>query len=154
MKKYLPTSGFTLIELLVVIAIIAVLAVIGFAAFQGLTGRGNDSRRRADVKAIADVYEVKRTAAMADYGGEALAATDFAGGAIPIDPTTGRQYCFKASTSAVPNAGVPADITAAGVCAGTWTAVSTAAIAASQTFWKVCTLLSDNTTVVCSGSKQ
>lgn len=158
MKKFLPKSsnnphGFTLIELLVVIAIIAVLAVMGFAAFGGLTGRGNDARRRTDIKAIGDAYEVKRTATMADYGGEILADTDFAGGKIPKDPITARQYCIKTDTAAIANAVVPADITAAGLCAG-WAQVSTIAIPASQTFWKVCALLSDNTTTVCVGSKQ
>ncbi len=162
MKKFLPKSsnnpqGFTLIELLVVLAIIAVLAVIGFAAFGGLTSRGNDARRRVDIKAIGDAYEVKRTATMADYGGEALAATDFAGGVIPTDPVTGRQYCIKTGTAAIANATVSTTdgITAAGACIGSgWVPVSTTAIAASQNFWKVCALLADNTTVVCVGSKQ
>ena len=153
MKKFLPKNGFTLIELLVVIAIIAVLAVMGFAAFGGLTGRGNDDRRIVDIKAIADAYEVQRTATMADYGAEALAGTNFAGGVIPTDPVAGRQYCIKTGTAAIANAVVPTDITAAGVCAGTWTAVSTTAIAASQTFFKVCVLL-NNGIVRCVGSKQ
>ena len=52
--------GFTLIELLVVVAIIAVLAIMGFAAFGGLTGKGNDARRLADIKAIASALEVAR----------------------------------------------------------------------------------------------
>ena len=65
MKKFLPksiknTSGFTLVELLVVVAIIAVLAVIGFAVFSGLTSRGNDARRRADLKSIADAMEAAK----------------------------------------------------------------------------------------------
>ena len=162
MKLSLPkikkTHGFTLIELLVVIAIIAVLAVMGFAAFGGLTGRGNDDRRRVDIKAIGDVYEVKRTATAADYGAEALAGTDFAGGAIPSDPVTGRQYCILTSTSAaVGNATVVVSgngILATGACSGTWTAVSGTALAASTTYWKVCSLLTDNSTIVCVGSKQ
>ena len=162
MKILLPKTldsrqGFTLIELLVVIAIIAVLAIMAFASFNGLTARGNDDRRRVDIKAIADVYEVKRTAAMADYGGLALVATDFSSGAIPSDPITGRQYCIKAGTAAVANAVVGAtDITAAGACGTAWTTVNGVSytIPASQTFYKVCVLLADNITPSCVGSKQ
>ena len=161
MYKLLPKTnsnqkGFTLVELLVVIVIIAILAVIGFAVFSGLTSRGNDSRRLADIKAIADAYENKRTAAMADYAGLALATTDFAGGVIPTDPVAGRQYCIRTGAAAVANAVVPTDITATGTCAGSWTAVSTTALAASQTHFKVCALLTGNTSadIRCVGSKQ
>lgn len=166
MKKFLPknskTSGFTLIELLVVIAIIAVLAVMGFAVFSGLTGRGNDDRRQVDIKAIGDVYEVKRTPKMADYGTLTLVGNDFAGGTIPADPFAARAYCIRTSTTGVvSNAAVPGDINASGVCVGGagngstgWNTVAGTALAASTTNWKVCALLSDNTTVVCVGSKQ
>ena len=164
MKKFLPKTkvthqGFTLIELLVVIAIIAILAVMGFAAFGGLTSRGNDDRRIVDIKAIGDAYEVKRTPAMADYAGEVLAGTDFAGGVIPSDPVTGRQYCIKTGTAAIANAVVGAtDITAVGACGTAWTSVNGVSytIPASQTFFKVCVLKSGNTTadIVCVGSKQ
>jgi len=159
-KTFKNPQGFTLIELLVVIAIIAVLAVIAFASFAGLTGRGNDARRRVDIKAIADVYEVRRSPTAADYATLTLVGTDFAGGAIPADPISARSYCILTSTSAaVANAtvvtGIANGILATGVCSGTWaTQVLSAALPASTTFWKVCSLLSNNTSVVCVGSKQ
>src|SRR5437870_4607911 len=92
MKKLLPninkrnSSGFTLIELLVVIAIIAVLAIMGFAAFRGFTGKGNDARREADIKAIGDAIEGAKGA---DYGMITLLGSNFASGAIPSDPVGG-----------------------------------------------------------------
>lgn len=153
-KNNTSRQGFTLIELLVVIAIIAVLAVISFAVFSGLTGRGNDARRNSDIKAIADVYEVKRGIA-ADYATLTLVGTDFAGGAIPADPVTGRQYCINSGAAAIANATVgAAGITAAGVCGAPWINVAGAALAAGTTNYKVCVLLTDNTTIRCVGSKQ
>ncbi|MBI2337883.1 type II secretion system protein [Candidatus Daviesbacteria bacterium] len=172
MKKFLPTStslsinktyknsaGFTLIELLVVIAIIAVLAVMGMAVFSGLTGRGNDSRRLADIKAISDAYENQRTATMANYGTLALANANFSGGTIPADPITTRRYCINSTTgtTAVGNATVVTagdGITNAGACSGAWSEVGTSALAANTTFFKVCVLLSNNTDIRCVGSKQ
>ena len=159
MKTQLPNinshKGFTLIELLVVIAIIAVLAVIGFAVFNGLTTRGNDSRRQTDIKSIADAYEVKRGTA-SSYNNLALAATDFSGGILPADPGT-YSYCIKTGTTVVANAGVVTagdGITAAGACSGAFAAVSTAALPATNVnFFKICVLLSD-ASVKCVGSKQ
>lgn len=155
-SPFAKTKGFTLIELLVVIAIIAVLSIIGFAIFTGLTSRGNNARRTSDIKAVSDAYEVKRAAANAsDYGGLALALTDFSGGAIPTDPVAARQYCIRANAAAaVPNAVVPGDITAAGVCVAPWSAVGTTALSAGAVYFKVCVLLQDNATVRCSSSKQ
>ena len=158
MKKYLPKlnnlKGFTLIELLVVIAIIAVLAVIGFAAFRGLTGRGNNARIQADLKAIADAYEVRRSApGIANYGGLALAVDDFSGGILPSNPITGRVYCIRTGTVAIPNP-APADVDTACSSVNSWFVVSTAALPASVTFFKVCATDTLSTAVSCVGSKQ
>jgi len=49
MKK----QGFTLIELLVVIAIIGILAAIGVTAFGGVQSKARDSKRTADLGALA-----------------------------------------------------------------------------------------------------
>ena len=146
-------KGFTLIELLVVIAIIAVLAVIGFAAFRGLTGRGNDARIRADLKAIADAYEVRRSVpGVANYGGLALAVDDFSGGILPSNPITGRVYCIRTGTAAAVANAALADVGTA--CTAPWAVVSTAALAASSTFFKVCAQDTAGTAVSCVGSKQ
>src|SRR6266571_3023911 len=78
-----PRQGFTLIELLVVIAIIAVLAIMGFAAFRGFTGRANDDRRLADLKAISGALEANTGIIPGTSGYVPLAASQFASGIIP-----------------------------------------------------------------------
>lgn len=86
-----PRRGFTLIELLVVIAIIAVLSVIGYVVFSGLSKGARDSRRKADIDAIAKAYEV-------GYSGGTYAQlnkTSFAGEAIPKDPDSSKGDYFN-----------------------------------------------------------
>ena len=51
-------SGFTLLELLVVIAIIAILTVIGFTVFSGVQSKARDTKRKADIIAMANAMEV------------------------------------------------------------------------------------------------
>ena len=168
-------KGFTLIELLVVIAIIAVLAVIGFAVFNGLTTRGNDAKRQADLKSIADSLEVDRGA----VAYIPIDASSFASGAIPIEPSTSRvpKYCFNSGGAAIT---IPTAASWGGgtptACPSGWTnlnAVATITPAGcsggagsptgcTATFFKVCTMNeagSANTTgagaaVICVGSKQ
>lgn len=77
----LSKHGFTLIELLVVIAILAVLSVVGFAVFNGLSKGARDSKRKADIDALAKAYEIKYSNSY-----QALSVTDFSGGNIPQDP--------------------------------------------------------------------
>lgn len=45
-------NGFTLVELLITITILSVLSGIGFVAFRDQQSRGNDSRRKQDLKSI------------------------------------------------------------------------------------------------------
>ena len=112
-------SGFTLIELLVVISIIAVLAIMGFAAFRGFTGRGNDGKRTADIRAIANVLETNKT----PTGYQLIKASHFVANALPgskivpppaaagllaaTDPG-GYPYCVATSGTV---AGLPSDPT-------------------------------------------
>lgn len=159
MKKLLPVSsnkGFTLIELLVAITIISVLAVMGFAAFGGLSGRGNDSRRSADMKAVADALEVKRTNAL--Y--QSIALTDFATGKAPTEPT-GRteKYCYVDGAAAIANPIVwtGSACPASGGWANIDGVVPTVAgcpAACTATFFKVCTVNEAKTAVICYGSRQ
>ncbi len=167
MKKYLPQSlGFTLIELLVVIAIIAVLAVMGFAAYTGLTNRGNDARRVADMKAFADAMEVKRGTS-ANYSTNALAATDFSTGAFPVEPVTGRaaKYCYQDSTTtpvANPSVANWGTLNAAGcpTAPGTWVTANGVgpSVTAGALYFKFCTINEANQgaggAVICQGSRQ
>ena len=152
MKKFLPKNGFTLIELLVVIAIIAVLAVMGFAAFGGLTGKGNDDRRSGDMKAFADAMEVVRAKASASVY-TAPAATDFATGSFPKEPTSRTEkYCYlDSTTAAVANPAI-----AATACPVGWANVDGVAptVTANAIYFKFCTINEAKTAVICQGSRQ
>lgn len=53
--------GFTLVELLVVISIIAILAVVGITVFSGVQKSARDTKRRADLKAIAMALEIYKS---------------------------------------------------------------------------------------------
>jgi len=154
--------GFTLIELLVVIAIIAVLAVMGFAAFGGLTGKGNDARRAADMKAFADAMEAvrARTAGATSYTAPAL--TDFSTGTFPVEPTNRAiKYCYQDSLSAAISNPTPTQfgtLNAAGcpTAPGTWTGANGAApsVSSGALYFKFCTINEAISTVICVGSRQ
>lgn len=51
-------TGFTLIELLVVMVLLSLLLVAGFTAYTLSQKRGRDSKRKADLKAIASTLEM------------------------------------------------------------------------------------------------
>ncbi|TSC66685.1 MAG: Uncharacterized protein CEO21_124 [Microgenomates group bacterium Gr01-1014_80] len=162
MKIQLPNrKGFTLIELLVVITILSVLAVIAFAAFRGLTGRGNDARRQADIKAIADAVEVARGQNSA-Y--QTLTVNAFSGGFAPQEPARTAvnlpKYCYTDGTAVINNPAVWSitDCPAAGSGNGTaWMTVNNSqlpTVSATATFFKVCTVNEALAAVICYGSRQ
>lgn len=87
MKKILPKSvtnpkGFTLVELLVVISIIAILSLIGMTTYTNVQKNARDTKRKADINAIANALEINKTST----GYQAIAPTWFASGAISYDP--------------------------------------------------------------------
>ena len=138
-------SGFTLIELLVVISIIAVLAVIAAVIFSGVQSRARDAKRRADVTAIAKAYEAQKVAGSTTYTASAVGW--FAGGAVPIEASTDRNYILIYSTVAGAVVGAPGawtaqtpavNPTAAG---GTTVATFAAALPATITSFQACALL-------------
>lgn len=96
-KRTHKSSGFTLIELLVAISIVAILATIGFTLFQNAQRTARDTKRRADIDAIATAMETHYDAnngTYSDYNVDptasptpaALVNAWFAGGAKPEDP--------------------------------------------------------------------
>lgn len=155
MKKFLPNQkGFTLIEILVVVTIIAVLSVIAFAVFSGLGGQGNDARRTADIKALADALEVKQ-AASKTYNAQTIAAADFGTGVFPKEPTsrTVGKYCFSEGAAPIAN---PAPWVGT-ACPTGWTSLdgsSTLTTGSTTTNWKFCTLNNGLTAVTCYGNRQ
>ncbi|MCL5784987.1 MAG: LamG domain-containing protein [Patescibacteria group bacterium] len=79
--------AFTLIELLIVIVIITILAVIGMLAYNGLQGQAKDTKRKADVGAIAKAYETNYSKGVYPT----LAPTNFTSGQVPKTPE-GKDY--------------------------------------------------------------
>lgn len=118
-------KGFTLIELLVVMAIIGMLAFVGIANYQTSLARGRDSRRKGDLKNIAqalDLYWADREIyPSADNGRIAPCRSSdgacpyltWGGGApfldpdntstvymksLPADPSAGEKYYYQVSS--------------------------------------------------------
>lgn len=127
--------GFTLVELLVVIAVIAILAVIGLTVFSGIQRNARDSRRKADINAIAKALEVNK--GTATYIG--LQNSQFAGGIIPED-TTVEKYCIAVSTTttpALPQTWTKGDACPTVVIAPFWNTI-TGGSAQGSPFWIIC----------------
>lgn len=69
--KVRKAKGFTLVELLVVISIIAILSVVGITIFSSVQKSARDTRRKADLRAIAGALEIYKN----NTGTYPLAAT-------------------------------------------------------------------------------
>ena len=137
---------------------------MGFAAFGGLTAKGNDDKRLADMKAFASAMEVVRAKAGASVY-SAPAATDFAGGIFPTE-STGRteKYAYTDGTAAIANPTLASFtglvVPNAGSGNGTaWMNVSgtVPTVSATATYFKFCTLKEAKAAqadVICQGNRQ
>lgn len=80
MKKQ---DGFSLVEILVVVTIIAILSVIAIVSFSSINSKTKDVKKRSDIDALANAYELKYNAKNRAY--QTLTETDFSG-PIPNSP--------------------------------------------------------------------
>lgn len=152
MKKFLSKTlnnlqGFTLVELLVVITIIAILSVVGLTIFSGVQRNARDTKRRADIDAIAKALEVNKTPNSTLY--VLLAGTQFGGGVIPVDNGVNgtATYCANITNAVAAPPAVPATWTNAAVngCPTGYTTVSATYPTAATASWTVCALLETGT---------
>ncbi|KKQ66734.1 MAG: fimbrial protein pilin [Candidatus Daviesbacteria bacterium GW2011_GWA2_38_24] len=101
-------DGFTLIELLVVVGIIAVLAAVGIAIYSGTLKSSRDSKRRADIQAIAKALEAHYDGVNAQYPvlEDGWVVNPDGSTSVPADPLEGEEscngkvcaYCFEGSS--------------------------------------------------------
>lgn len=93
MRKIFSLRGFTLIELLVVISIIAILASIGMTVYTQSQKKARDAKRKADIDAISNAYEVNYIeGATNPY--KLLTTSMFSDGKIPLDPKNTSPYLY------------------------------------------------------------
>jgi prepilin-type N-terminal cleavage/methylation domain-containing protein len=104
MKKQ---NGFTLIEVLAVVSIIAVLAVGAAISVSGQTAKARDSKRKADLNRIQNLFEQyyddnRRYPPAADVSNSASGNTGVVcgksllpyTGSLPCDPKKGYSYMY------------------------------------------------------------
>jgi prepilin-type N-terminal cleavage/methylation domain-containing protein len=123
-------SGFTLIELMVAVAIIGVLMAAGLVSFSIVQKSARDSRRKADVRALATAAEEYYFSGNASYPTATANINTYFSGALPLDPKTKASYTYSLTASqfcicaTLENAKGNATGAAAGVC--TWSSAATA----------------------------
>lgn len=82
------SKGFSLIELLVVVTILAILAAVGMAVFRGSITSSRDTKKKADIDAIAKTLESQYDAEKGVYP-EELLDSFFTAGKKPEKPEGG-----------------------------------------------------------------
>ncbi len=167
MNTQVKEKGFTLIELLVTIAIIAIISVVAVALFGNVQANARDSKRRAEVEALAQALEVNRNQTTSFYS--TLAKTQIAGGIWPgqttgsgtaaLDPQ-GYPYCIVTSTTGTasgPTLVAGWATTPACATTGGGSMINDSLTAFSNiNAWVVCTRLENGGTpaVYCKGNSQ
>lgn len=99
-------KGFTLIELIVVIALIAILSAVILISYSGAQKRSHDSKRKADLNAIATAAMAYYSSHKSFYGAngsvditaEPLVSEGFLS-EMPIDPLGNNYYLYLLTTA-------------------------------------------------------
>ena len=118
-RSYIIYRAFTLVELLVVISILGVLATLVVGNYRSAKFRGNDAKRKSDLKQIVIALE----AFMSDYGiypaanSDKIVACPYSTGdcdwgtgeftdlktiyfkAIPADPSSKQNYIYRRAST-------------------------------------------------------
>ena len=97
--------GFTLIEIIIVMALLAILSTALWSNFISAINKGKDSRRKQDLKTIAEALELyyndEAYYPLELIWGGSLANPDDASliylQKIPNDPLSNRSYCYDRS---------------------------------------------------------
>jgi prepilin-type N-terminal cleavage/methylation domain-containing protein len=156
LPAYANTKGFTLIELMVVIAIIAIISVVGVALFTNVQKDARDSKRRAELESIANVFEVNKSQLgytplrCAQFGGSVCPGQTSTSATMAIDPQQ-LPYCISnvADVANAANSGWSSGAnpeTDAGTCPANYSVVQNNQPVANPTTWKICTLLENKGT--------
>lgn len=83
--KQTRSQGFTLLELLVAVSIVGILSLIAFAIYTDVQKSGRDTKRRADIDAIASALSTQYTqGSVTPY--PSVAPALFSNGIIPSPP--------------------------------------------------------------------
>lgn len=156
------SAGFTLVELLITIAIIAILTTVGAVSYGNVQMNARDSKRQAEIEAIAKALETSKAATSFTY--PALLNSSFATGLVPTDPgatgTPARNYCITTTTADVNAANPTAWGTSAcslmsgtGITGANWSVPANSNPAAGASVFKVCASL-ESGTVFCRKNQQ
>lgn len=143
-------KGFTLIELMVVVSIIAVLSVIALALFSNAQKSARDGKRRAELKAILNAFEINKTSA----GYQPLLASFFAGGTIPSTDPKGDPYCMGWKSTSPPYDNTPISAWSGAGCPGGYSAIALNSPSGSPLYLKICASMENPATGFCIVSTQ
>src|SRR3989304_5405863 len=99
-------QGLTLIELIIVITLIGILVIIGITYFRTQAFKGNDARRKSDIRRLqvaVEEYEKDKDCYPLSIPG-CSPGTDFRPyiNKIPCDPVNGISYHYEPQESACP----------------------------------------------------
>jgi prepilin-type N-terminal cleavage/methylation domain-containing protein len=113
-KTSFTENAFTLVELLIVISIMAILAVTAVTFFGYIQSDARDSKRKAELNAIATTLEINKSADSSSYSPlvpNMFGSLVFPGGVTmeALDPS-GYPYCIAVSTTSIPPIYLPSDL--------------------------------------------